>query len=221
MTYCTLRIYIHEVALHASPPSALEVLSEKFNYRTWYFSQTRCESLIACLEAAKDSLDNWISMASNEMLSLIFPDYLSLIYAVLILTRFTSGLDCAMLDRSQVRESANLEYYLRALIHKTEEYSIASESDDIDNTCFYVLKSLWINSKAWYDTIEAGSSPGALLLKETQLDFMDILPSISGTNINVMLAANHNLDHINMLGARRSLSDSIDTTMLSLDELLD
>ena len=159
-------------------------------------------------------------MASSEMLSLIFPDYLNLIYAVLILTRFTSGFDCPMLDRSQVRETANLGYYLRALIYKTEEYAIASESGGINKTCFYGMRSLWIKSKAWYDAIEVGCSPANMLPEETRLDFMDILPSISGTNINVKLVVNHNFDHMNMLGEMRSLPDSTDTTMISMDESL-
>jgi hypothetical protein len=124
-----------------------------------------------------------------------------------------------MLDRLQVRETANLGYYLRALIYKTEEYAIASESGGIDNSCFYSIKSLWMKTKAWYDTMEVGCSPATLLSDETQLDFMDILPSVSGTNINVKLAANNNFDHMNMLGAL-SLPDSIDTTMISLDESL-
>lgn len=218
MSYRTLRIYIHEVALHASAPSALDVFSEKFNYRSWYFSQARCESLIACLAAAKESLDNWLSMASNEMLSLIFTDYLNLIYAVLILARFVSGFDCPMLDRSQIRETANLGYYLRALIYKSEEYALASGSGSIEKTCFYSLRSLWMKSKDWYDAIEVDPSPVALLSEDTQLDFMNILPSIGGTNINVKIALIQNFDDDpSTLGAGTSLPNIIATTMISLD----
>ncbi len=179
--YRTLRVHIHEVALHACPPSAGEIFSDNFNHRTWYYSQKRCESLISCLEAAKDTLDYWLSMSSQDVLSLIFPDYLRLIYAVLVLARFVSGVDCPMLDCAQMSECTNLGYYLSALILKTEEWTIATHCDDTDNTCFSIMKSVWLNCQAWYDALLAGGSSEVLLFEEMQLDFMNILPSISGT----------------------------------------
>ncbi len=199
MTYSTLRIYIHEVAFYACPPSAREIFSDHFNYRTWYSSQTRCESLISCLEAAKKSLDYWLSMSSDDVLSLTFPDYLSLVYAVLVLAQFVSGLDCPMIDCAQVSECTNLGYYLSALILKTEEWTIATHCDDTDNTCFSIMKSLWLNCQAWYDALLAGGSSEVLLLAEMQLDFMSILPSIASTDINIELPVHDSLDYMKFI----------------------
>jgi hypothetical protein len=100
MSYHFLRVYINEVGFHASPPSQIELISGQSSLEAWYFSNARNESLIACLQAAKNFLDRFIELTPHQTVDFILSDYLRLVYAVLVLGRFTTGCDCPAFDAS-------------------------------------------------------------------------------------------------------------------------
>lgn len=180
MSYHFLRIYISEVGFHASPPSPLELMSGQSSLKAWYFSSARNESLIACLQASKNYLDRFIELTPRQTIDFILPDYLRLVYAVLILGRFTTGCDCPVLDASYVRKTANMGYYLDKLIGKANDLIMLSPDGDVNDT-FYHLRKLWEQSKQWFNEIAIDPACAReCSLGQPELNFMDILPSAIG-----------------------------------------
>ena len=175
-----LRVYINEVGFHASPPLPLEIMSGQSSLKAWYYSKARNESLIACLQAAKNYLDQYIELTPHQALDFILPDYLRLVYAVLILGRFTTGCDCLVLDSSSIRKTANMGYYLDKLIDRADDLILLSNGRDINDT-FYHLRRLWKQSKRWFDDIVADPDCARdCTLGQPELNFMEILPSVIG-----------------------------------------
>jgi hypothetical protein len=180
MSYHFLRIYINEVGFHASPPSALELMTGGSTLRPWYHSNARNDSLIACLQAAKAYLDRFIELSPCQTMYFILPDYLRLVYAVLILGRFTTGCDCPVLDASSIRKTANVGYYLDKLIDKVDESLVLASDGDI-NEAFLHMRKLWKKSKDWFD--EIAKDPACArdcAIGQGELSFMNILPSEIG-----------------------------------------
>jgi hypothetical protein len=179
MSYHYLRIYIHEVGFHASPPSALELMTGGSTLRAWYHSNARNDSLIACLQAAKTYLDRFIEVSPRQMIDFTLPDFLRLVYAVLILGRFTTGCDCPVLDASSIRKIANLGYYLEKLIDKTDNLFMLCNGEV--NEAFSHMRRMWKQSKNWFDEIVKDPACARDCdIGRAELDFMDILPSAIG-----------------------------------------
>ena len=160
-------------------------MSRDSNLRAWYFSPARSASLLACLQAAKDYLDHCITLTPQQLFDFTLPEYLRLVYAALILGRFTTGCDCPTLDVSVMRESANMGYYLDKLVDKaTELITLVKDRDVNDN--FYHLKRLWAQSRQWFDEIvkyPPCSDAGAV--GQPELDFMEILPAALGRCVDL------------------------------------
>ena len=184
MSYHFLLIYINEVGFHASPPTTLELMTGGSTLRAWYHSSARNDSLIACLQAAKNYLDRFIELSPRQTIGFTIPDYLRLVYAVLILGRFTTGCDCPVLDSSSIRKTANLSYYLDRLIDKADDLITLSTDGGINNTFFHIRK-LWKHSKNWVD--EIANDPACArdcAIGQAELNFMEILPSAIGTCVD-------------------------------------
>ena len=177
MSFHFLRIYIHEVGFHASPPSPHDLVTDQANPNAWYFSSARSESLIFCLQAAQTYLDHFIKLTPRQTSDFILPGHLRLVYAVLILGRFTTGCDCPVLDTAYVRETAKMSWYLDKLLEEADEGSKSICGTDA-NDMFSHLRKLWQYSKQWLAKISI--DPAVVTECETRkpgLYFMDILSS--------------------------------------------
>jgi hypothetical protein len=184
MSYHFLRIYVNEVGFHASPPTTLELMTGGSTLRDWYHSSARNDSLIACLQAAKNYLDRFIELSPGQTISFTNLDYLRLVYAVLILGRFTTGCHCPVLDSSSIRKTANLGYYLDRLIDKADDLIILSTDGGINNTFFHIRK-LWKHSKNWCDEIVNDPTCARdRTIGQAELNFMEILPSTIGSCVD-------------------------------------
>jgi len=184
MSYHSLKVYMNEVGFHASVPSPRELMSGNSS-QTWYYSAARNEILIACLQSTKSYLDYFLTLSSSELFNFTIPDFLRLIYAILILSRFTSGCDAPTLDVGYMRKTANLGYYLDSLIFKTDSlitHDGAKERQD----CIYLVRSLFQGSKLWYNRVIGETASAAFGETEIpELSFMDILPSILGRCVDL------------------------------------
>jgi hypothetical protein len=114
-SYHAIKIYAREVGFHASPPSMFGFVSEDPNQQSWYFSPARHQTLIDCLNATTEYLDQILSLVSDEILSLTMPDLIRLLYAVLVLARFATKLDAPFLDQGPLRAKEKFNHYLSAL----------------------------------------------------------------------------------------------------------
>ncbi|KAG0648446.1 Transcription factor himD [Hyphodiscus hymeniophilus] len=177
MSFHFLCIYINEVGFHASAPSPYDLMSGQSSPKAYYFSAARNESLIACLQACKNYLDRFIELTPRQTIDFILPNYLRLVYAVLILGRFATGCDCPILDASDIRQSTNMGYYLDKLISKVDESMMLLPATDANDWMRHVRK-MWQQSKWWYEAIVR--DPAAAMdcaIGQPELNFMDILPS--------------------------------------------
>jgi len=125
MAYYHLRTFVNEVGFHkiALPPPNL--MSDQSSYRTWCSSITRSEVLISCLNAAKDYLERYISLPTEALFSSSFADHVRLVYNVLILKLFATWVkdDDSQLDATHIQNSANMAFYMEALVRKFENMS--------------------------------------------------------------------------------------------------
>jgi hypothetical protein len=152
-------------------------MSGQSSLKAWYFSPVRNENLIACLQASKNYLDRFIELTPHQTLDFIFPDHLRLVYVVLVLGRFTTGCDCPVFDASYVRKTANMGYYLDKLIEKADDLIMMCPDRDV-NDFSYHLRTLWKQSKQWFDEIVVDPGAGRqCAIGQPELSFMDLLPS--------------------------------------------
>jgi hypothetical protein len=180
MTYYSLRIYVNEIGFHARSPNPLDMVSGGYTLQAWYYSAARNECMMRCLEASKDYLDRFLSLPSRQIVNFTLPDFIRLVYSMLVLGAFASGLDAPTLDVAHVRQAANLDYYLDSLVDKTGKIIKAG---NIGNCCDYMAKlnDLFTQSKVWYGQItNEPSAIGYCILGRADFSFMDIISTIIG-----------------------------------------
>lgn len=137
-----IRIYVNEVGLHVIPPEN----GAAFTEQSWYHSSARTESLIRCLQAAKNYLDYFLTLPPDIVVEFTMHDFLRLIYAVLILGSFATGCDSPRLDAARIRQISDLENYLNALSQNTMQAIATTPTTDSHGFLSY-LYHLWQHSK--------------------------------------------------------------------------
>ncbi|KAF7957987.1 hypothetical protein EAE96_003554 [Botrytis aclada] len=181
ISYAHLRIYVAEISLNASSSDSHQFMATTSSNRTsWYHSSSRTEMLIRCLQAAKDYLDMVLSLTPLEFCCLTAPNYIELFYALLVLGRFTEDCDSPSLDGDQVRQAANLRYYLDSLDEKLENLLVYSNGQANRNS-IWNMKLLCQEIKKWHMRIVSGA-PGSeqSTISGIHISFAHILPSIQG-----------------------------------------
>ncbi|KAE9374683.1 hypothetical protein N431DRAFT_543935 [Stipitochalara longipes BDJ] len=171
MKFYHLRIYINEIGLHAVKPSDLSTMST-----SWYYSTTRNEILLRCLQNIKDYMDRYLLLTTANLAALTLTDYISLVYAVLGLGAFATGAnDTQITSNENMKASANLDYYLDAL--SAQALQLLAVSEPGSNNFVSHIYDLFQQSKIWYSQllqdptpIERGAGPN--------LSFMEIIPTI-------------------------------------------
>lgn len=173
-----VRIHINEVGFHASALPQDELLSPQLKARSWYYSSARSESLIRCLQASKDYLDRFLSLSSEDILNGLLPDVLGLVYTVLVLGTFAVRIDTPSLDVLELREMANYEHYLNALVVKTTNIRAligpAGSNDYLQH-----VHVLFLQTKVWYAQILADPTAEAFSdVRRPGFSFTDLISTI-------------------------------------------
>jgi hypothetical protein len=173
MKYYSLRIYVNEIGLHAAKPSELEPLST-----SWYYSTARNEILIRCLRNTKEYIDRYLLLTPADLASLNLTDYISLVYAVLVLGAFSTGAyDSQILDSADMKATVNLDYYLDALTAQALQLLAVSEPGS--NNFVSHIYHLFQQSKIWYSPIVRDPTPvGLSITGKPTFSFMEIIPRI-------------------------------------------
>ncbi|KFZ20552.1 hypothetical protein V501_00059 [Pseudogymnoascus sp. VKM F-4519 (FW-2642)] len=118
MAQLSLHIYINEVGLYATRSYPFESDCGQTSCREWYSSVARTDSLASCLEATKSFLDRYLMLSNEEMRQNTVMEEMKLVRAILILGRFSLGVDTPHLKAACLRESAQSSYYMEALIQR-------------------------------------------------------------------------------------------------------
>ncbi|ESZ95284.1 hypothetical protein SBOR_4338 [Sclerotinia borealis F-4128] len=178
-SYAHLRIYVTEISLHAVPSDVDRFTTNTPSIRTsWYDSPTRAEMLIRCLQAGKDFLDTILSLTALEFGRLTAPNYIDCFYVLLLLGKFTQGCESPSLDGEQVRQAANLRYYLDALDEKLAALLVYNNGQ-VQRNNIWNMKLLCHEINRWYTQI-VSVAPGSdqAMLGSLNISFTDIVPSI-------------------------------------------
>ncbi|KAF7940983.1 hypothetical protein EAE99_000620 [Botrytis elliptica] len=180
ISYAHLRIYVAEISLNAISSDSHQFTNTSSNRASWYHSSSRTEMLIRCLQAAKDYLDMVLSLTPLEFCCLTAPNYIELFYALLVLGKFTEGCDSPSLDGDQVRQAANLRYYLDSIDEKMENLLVYNNGQAQRNS-IWNIKLLCQEIKKWHTRIVSGV-PGSehTIINGVNISFTHIIPSIQG-----------------------------------------
>jgi hypothetical protein len=145
--------------------------------RSWYYSPARNESLVRCMQAAKDYLTHALSIPSAHYHNLSCAEIIRLVYAILIIGAFATSVDAPTLDRVHTRETTDLNNYLNALIAKVEE--VSPKQGDPHNMHMSHLSNLLLHYKLWFEQI--ANDPmgiGSGIIERPGFSFADIMPTI-------------------------------------------
>jgi hypothetical protein len=178
MRFYNLRIYVNEIGFRATKPSDMEIMSSTINLRSWYYSASRNESLIHCLQASKDYLDQYLSLTSEDISNFVLTDFMYLVYAVLLLGAFATGdCDSEVLDVAHIKQTANLDYYLDAL--SDQALHLISVSKSGSNNYMSHIYGLFQQSKVWYSQMVEDPTPiGLRAVGRLGFSFMEIIPTV-------------------------------------------
>ncbi|KUJ19994.1 uncharacterized protein LY89DRAFT_716459 [Mollisia scopiformis] len=173
------RIHINEVGFHAAALPQDQMLYPQIRSKSWYYSSARSESLMRCLQACKDFLDHFLSLPSEGIINSTLPDMLGLVYTVLVLGTFAVRIDTPTLDAVQLREMANYDYYISALINKTE-HVMAFSGPAGANDYMHHIHVLFLQTKVWYSQVSSDPSVFSTIpeIARPGFSFMDILSTI-------------------------------------------
>jgi hypothetical protein len=176
---------MNEVGFHAKVPEPFQIHSGQTT-RAWYYSPARNESLVNCLQASKDFLDYVLALPSSEFLDFTIPEFICLIYGILVLGRFSTGCDAPCIDAEHMRKSSNLFYYLDSFISKTKTLVTYIGGKMKPDFILHLLR-LFMGSKIWYSRIISELEPaGCSDASVSNMSFMNILPAIMGSCAEVV-----------------------------------
>lgn len=152
MSFYYARIYVNEVGFHAEPHPPSEITPALSNRHIWYYSASRNESLIRCVQRSKNYLDYSLSLPDIEFVDVVLPDIFRTVYAISIIGAFVTALDAPALDHVKERELADLDKYLDALIAKTAGPAPKANEQD-HNPWMFKLGLLFHCYKDWFHQI--------------------------------------------------------------------
>ncbi|THV46244.1 hypothetical protein BGAL_0402g00010 [Botrytis galanthina] len=179
--YFPAEAWSNQISLNAISSDSHQFMTTASSNRTsWYHSSSRTEMLIRCLQAAKDYLDTVLSLTSLEFCRLTAPNYIELFYALLVLGKFTENCDSPSLDNDQVRQAANLRYYLDSLDEKLESLLVYNNGQ-AQPSSIWNMKLLYQEIKKWHMRVVSGV-PGSeqTMINGVSISFTHIIPSIQG-----------------------------------------
>jgi hypothetical protein len=118
-------------------------------------------------------------LSKGEVFQNTIMEEIKLVYTILIIGRFTSGVDSPFLDASHLRDIAKLGHYMSALIERLNEIISFNGNGQERIDYFWHLRRIFQHSKTWYEeqvrvgcftTLETNGLPDCM-----DLSFMEIL----------------------------------------------
>jgi hypothetical protein len=110
----------------------------------------RTNVLLTCLATAKAHIEYYLKLSREQTFRNTILEEINLVYAVLILTKFTSGVDSPFLDATELRKSANLIFYLDALTtHLGDLVTHAHGREQPDY--FYHFKRIFLHTQRFFE----------------------------------------------------------------------
>lgn len=180
MAFLHINIYINEIGLHATRPDPVQSIADaQSSCREWYYAVARTDTLVAYIESAKKYLDAYLRLPKGEVFQNTILEEIKLVYAILVVGRFTSGVDSPFLDASYLRETAKLGHYMSALIERLNEIITFQGNGRERIDYFWQFRRIFQHTKNWYEeqvrggfftTLETNGLPDC-----TDLSFMEIL----------------------------------------------
>ena len=174
------KIYTNEVGLHSTHIIGADMLSDiTLTTRSWYQSSERSETLIQCLQATKEYLDQFLALSPETIAHITTPAFLHLIYAVLVLGSLATTTQSPRLDATSIRSLADFESYISALSRKSKQTIATPNIGRGTHEHMSNLHHLWQQSKPWYAQSITGNGALARTIGSfPDLSFMDILSTI-------------------------------------------
>jgi hypothetical protein len=142
-----LRTYLYEIAFHTDATAQASL-----DTNNWYHSTTRTSTLLSCLFASKAYVEHIINLPTDSLLSLSLVDYTCLVYCVLVLGCFATPDGAFSLTLSTFQELANLQYYLDALVAKTNAIIVTGTAPGY----LFHFNFLFKDTNEWYARTPAG-----------------------------------------------------------------
>jgi hypothetical protein len=180
MNFLHVNIYVNEIGLHATRPDPVQSIADaQSSCREWYYAVARTDTLVACIESAKKYLDAYLRLPKGEIFRNTIMEEIKLVYTILIIGKFTSGVDSPFLDPSHLRETAKLGYYMSALIERLNEIITFNGNGRERIDYFWHFRRIFQHTKNWYEeqvrggfytTLETNGLPDC-----RDLSFMEIL----------------------------------------------
>ncbi|PQE30693.1 hypothetical protein CJF32_00005890 [Rutstroemia sp. NJR-2017a WRK4] len=177
-SYYHLRTYVNEIGLHAQRPDSDQFMMPQSLRNSWYHSSARTETLIRCLQSAKEYLDIWLNFTAADLDVIIAPNYLDLFYVLLLLGKFTEGCDAPTLNGEQIRQAANLRHYLDTFTAKFDGMLVYVDGQ-VQKNSVWNMKLLCEELQRW--TLEVTAMPPCSdqpTLSAPCISFTEIVPSI-------------------------------------------
>jgi len=181
MSYHVLRIYVNEIALHATaPPPFLSSSGSSASMTSWHYSSTRTEMLIRCLQYVKEYMDRCLSLSSGEFDLLTLPEYARMFYATLVLGKFAIGCGAPSVDSEQLRQNSQILFYLDSLIDKMTSLSgYINVNGKVHLTCTYYMKILFQQCRNFYARIvDVPPTMDACIIGNTEICFTSLILSM-------------------------------------------
>jgi hypothetical protein len=151
MAQLSLHIYINEVGLYATRSYPFESDCGQTSCREWYSSIARTDSLVSCLDATKSFLDRYLMLSNDEMRQNTVMEEMKLVHAILILGRFSLGVDTPHLNAAYLRESAKLSYYMESLIQRMGRLISFTDSGHEQMDYFWQMRRILHYTKNRHD----------------------------------------------------------------------
>jgi hypothetical protein len=180
MAFLHINIYINEIGLHATRPEPVQsIAAAQASCREWYYAVARTETLVACIESAKKFLEDYLRLPKEDVHKNTIMEEIKLVYSILIIGRFTSGVDSPFLDAPHLRETAKLGHYMSALIERANEIITFNGNGRERIDYFWHFRRIFQHTKNWYEeqvrggfftTLETNGLPDCM-----ELSFMEIL----------------------------------------------
>lgn len=173
MAYYSTCIYLNEIGFYCEEPTVIDSALRRPNSRTlWSSSMTRMEALISCLNAAKEFLDHFLALPSSQIRKFLLPSYISIVYAVLILRRFTISTETQVPSSDKM---ANMEHYISAIFTK---FDAMLHGNQVERDCISHMMMLFRDADSWSKRTATGNPPlveaGAAICIESH-SFMDVI----------------------------------------------
>lgn len=174
------RIFVNELGLHGTPPFEIDILPRMLSTgSSWYNSTGRSDSIIRCLQATKEYLDHFLRISPEAIVHFTTPDFLHLIYAILILGSIATTCHSPQLDQAHIRQIAAFENYISALSQKTMQAIATISQTGGTHGHLKNLHHLWQRSGPWY--LQATSRTemvGISIVDYPDFSFMEIFSTI-------------------------------------------